>query len=65
MSATAKPAALGRSNSAAAGDHEAKGLKVIRREAESAWTRLRRRKVIQWGLIYVAAAWGSCRASST
>ena len=28
------------------------------REAESTWTRLRRRKVVQWGLIYVAAAWG-------
>ena len=22
------------------------------------WTGLRRRKVVQWGLIYVAAAWG-------
>jgi adenylate cyclase len=22
------------------------------------WTRLRRRKVVQWGLVYVAAAWG-------
>ena len=28
------------------------------RGAESAWTRLRRRKVVQWGLVYVAAAWG-------
>ena len=28
------------------------------RGAESTWTRLRRRKVVQWGLIYVAAAWG-------
>jgi len=28
------------------------------REAESTWTRLRRRKVVQWGLVYVAAAWG-------
>ena len=27
-------------------------------EAESTWTRLRRRKVVQWGLVYVAAAWG-------
>jgi TolB-like protein len=28
------------------------------REAESIWTRLRRRKMVQWGLVYVAAAWG-------
>ena len=28
------------------------------RGAESIWTRLRRRKVVQWGLVYVAAAWG-------
>ena len=28
------------------------------REAEATWTRLRRRKVVQWGLVYVAAAWG-------
>jgi hypothetical protein len=28
------------------------------REAESTWTRLRRRKVVQWGLVYVAGAWG-------
>ena len=28
------------------------------REAESTWTRLRRRKVVQSGVIYVAAAWG-------
>jgi TolB-like protein len=28
------------------------------RAAESIWTRLRRRKVVQWGLVYVAAAWG-------
>ena len=28
------------------------------RVAESTWTRLRRRKVVQWGLVYVAAAWG-------
>ena len=28
------------------------------REAESIWTRLRRRKVVRWGLVYVAAAWG-------
>ena len=27
------------------------------REAESTWTRLRRRKVVQWGLAYVAGAW--------
>jgi len=24
----------------------------------SSWTRLRRRKVVQWGLVYVAASWG-------
>jgi TolB-like protein/Tfp pilus assembly protein PilF len=28
------------------------------RAAESTWTRLRRRKVVQWGIVYVAAAWG-------
>jgi TolB-like protein len=28
------------------------------RGAESTWTRLCRRKVVQWGLVYVAAAWG-------
>ncbi len=28
------------------------------RERENTWTRLRRRKVVQWGLLYVAAAWG-------
>ena len=28
------------------------------REAESTWARLRRRKVVQWGVVYVAAAWG-------
>ena len=28
------------------------------RPSESTWTRLRRRKVVQWGLVYVAAAWG-------
>jgi TolB-like protein/tetratricopeptide (TPR) repeat protein len=28
------------------------------RGAESTWTRLRRRKVVQWGLVYVAGAWG-------
>src|SRR5688500_7502193 len=28
------------------------------RGAESAWMRLRRRKVVQWGAVYVAAAWG-------
>jgi TolB-like protein/Tfp pilus assembly protein PilF len=28
------------------------------RGAESTWTRLRRRKVVQWGIVYVAAAWG-------
>jgi TolB-like protein len=30
----------------------------IERAVESTWTRLRRRKVVQWGIIYVAAAWG-------
>jgi len=28
------------------------------REGEGAWTRLRRRKVVQWGIVYVAGAWG-------
>ena len=28
------------------------------REVDSTWTSLRRRKVVQWGLVYVAAAWG-------
>ena len=28
------------------------------RAAESTWSRLRRRKVVQWGLVYVASAWG-------
>ena len=28
------------------------------RESESMWIGLRRRKVVQWGLVYVAAAWG-------
>ena len=28
------------------------------RGAESTWTRLRRRKVVQWGVVYVAASWG-------
>ena len=28
------------------------------REVDSTWTRLRRRKVVQWGVVYVAAAWG-------
>jgi hypothetical protein len=27
-------------------------------ERENPWERLRRRKVVQWGLVYVAAAWG-------
>ncbi|RPH63481.1 MAG: hypothetical protein EHM89_03895 [Acidobacteria bacterium] len=30
----------------------------IERAAEGIWINLRRRKVVQWGLIYVAAAWG-------
>jgi hypothetical protein len=25
---------------------------------EHIWTRLRHRKVVQWGLVYVAGAWG-------
>jgi TolB-like protein/tetratricopeptide (TPR) repeat protein len=29
-----------------------------RRDAESTWERLRRRKVVQWGLAYAAGAWG-------
>jgi hypothetical protein len=28
------------------------------REGDSAWARLRRRKVVQWGVAYVAASWG-------
>ena len=28
------------------------------REAEGAWTKLRRRKVVQWGVVYAAGAWG-------
>ena len=28
------------------------------RETESTWTRLGRRKVVQWGVVYIAAAWG-------
>jgi len=28
------------------------------RAAESTWTRLRRRNVVQWGLVYIAGAWG-------
>ena len=27
-------------------------------ELESLWTRLRRRKVVQWGIAYAAGAWG-------
>ena len=27
-------------------------------QSESAWTRLRRRKVVQWGIAYAAGAWG-------
>jgi hypothetical protein len=27
------------------------------RDAESTWNRLRRRKVVQWGLAYAAGAW--------
>ena len=29
----------------------------VEREAESTWTRLRRRKVVQWGVAYAAGAW--------
>ena len=28
------------------------------RAAEGTWTRLRRRKVVQWGVAYAAGAWG-------
>jgi TolB-like protein/tetratricopeptide (TPR) repeat protein len=28
------------------------------REGDNAWAKLRRRKVVQWGLVYVAGAWG-------
>ena len=27
-------------------------------EGEGAWARLRRRKVVQWGIAYAAGAWG-------
>lgn len=27
-------------------------------QSEGVWDRLRRRKVVQWGLAYVAGAWG-------
>jgi len=27
------------------------------RDSESGWAKLRRRKVVQWGLAYVATAW--------
>jgi TolB-like protein/Tfp pilus assembly protein PilF len=30
----------------------------INTEDQNGWTKLRRRKVVQWGLIYVAGAWG-------
>jgi TolB-like protein/tetratricopeptide (TPR) repeat protein len=30
----------------------------IERQDQSAWTKLRNRKVVQWGLVYVAGAWG-------
>ena len=28
------------------------------RESERTWARLTRRKVVQWGIVYVAGAWG-------
>ena len=34
------------------------GVSPTERAAESTWTRLRRRKVVQWGLVYIAGAWG-------
>ena len=30
----------------------------VANDGESAWARLRRRKVVQWSLVYVAGAWG-------
>ena len=30
----------------------------LREEANSVWDRLRRRKVVQWGIAYGAGAWG-------
>ncbi len=30
----------------------------IERQDQSAWTKLRRRKVVQWGIVYVAGCWG-------
>jgi TolB-like protein len=31
---------------------------AIERDKDSTWTKLRRRKVVQWGLAYAAGAWG-------
>ena len=38
---------------------------AITHDVESLWSRLRRRKVVQWGVAYVAAAWVRCRALRT
>ena len=35
------------------------------RAAESIWTSLRRRKVVQWGLPYLAGAWALLLASAS
>ena len=32
-------------------------MPATERDSESSWTRLRRRKVVQWGLAYAAGAW--------
>ena len=32
------------------------------REVDSTWTRLRQRKVVQWGLPYLAGAWALLQA---
>ena len=36
----------------------------IERLGEGTWTKLRRRKVVQWGLAYAAGAWVLCRSSA-
>ena len=30
----------------------------LEREAQGTWAKLRRRKVVQWGLLYATGAWG-------
>ena len=45
------PATLGR-------NREDRVTDATEGESESTWTRLRRRKVVQWGIAYAAGAWG-------